>query len=376
MLVEKNKLKKIEIKRTNNEWFKRNMDDFFINNSIDLKSLDDLQEYVSQKVSFTANNELDLIIEIMTWVSSQWKHDGLNEPPKGTSALQILRNVHEQNMCYRCAEYGFVLSEVLKAFGLISRSISLRTVNVAYGGYGSGHVASEIWVNELKKWIFVDPQFCIIPFHQGEPLNYLEMFTLKKSDNLSEIEFRIPESYQKLRQIRIAKFSQEYREFIAEYFGTIGIKTEGFFPGSSLHLLLEAEKQFMTFQGFGFNKAIFTSNPEELYFPMNNSMIVFSFHSDEKTFADKVKALDIKNEKQYLEQMPNFAAKPSFKIALVNNSILHSHYQISIDSQEWKKNETGEINWNLKDGMNTIEVKSINHRGIAGPITFVEIVYS
>ncbi len=375
MVANQKFVKKIEIKKTNNNWFKTCVDDYFKTNSVDTKSLDSLQKYVNKRTTFIAENELSQVLEIMNWVSSQWEHDGLNEPSKGTSALQILKNVHQKRARYRCVEYGLVLSEVLKAFGFISRSISLRSINVAYGGFGSGHVASEVWVNDLCKWVFVDPQFCICPFHNGKPLNYLEMFKLKKRGLFGEIDFRIPAPYQKLRKIKLKTFAKEYRDFIHEYFGYVGVKIDGFSSGASLNLLLEAKKQFMTFQGFEFNNAVFTGNPDDLYFTMNRSLIIFSYQSEDSTFFDRIKALNIKTEEQYFSKMHLFAAKPEFNLKFMNNAFCHSHYLVRIDNGNWQRNDSSKMKWTLNDGRNKIEVRSVNQRGLAGPITFSEISY-
>lgn len=152
-------LKKIEVVDTNNGPFfamsgKHTFPPF---KSADLKKL---KSYIQNK-GFKPNtkNETEFVLEALAWVSSQWAHDGLNQPPKHFNALDILKTVHTKNEKYRCVEYGLVLSEVLQAYGFVSRTVALRSNDVAYGGWGKGHVAMEVWINDLNKWIFLDPQF-------------------------------------------------------------------------------------------------------------------------------------------------------------------------------------------------------------------------
>lgn len=60
--------------------------------------------------------ESQFVLEALAWVNSQWAHDGINQPPKHFSALDILKKVHNEKEKYRCVEYGIVLSEVLQAY--------------------------------------------------------------------------------------------------------------------------------------------------------------------------------------------------------------------------------------------------------------------
>jgi hypothetical protein len=134
-------------------------------------SLAPLREYVRRRADFLDAKDPDVIFLALGWVSTQWKHDGMNEPRTGESSLDILKDVHEKGARYRCVEYGQVLSDILKSLGYVTRRVSLRSPNVAYGGFGQGHVATEVWSNALRKWIFIDPQFSVYPSHEGKFLN-------------------------------------------------------------------------------------------------------------------------------------------------------------------------------------------------------------
>ena len=85
-------------------------------------------------------------------------------------------------------------SQILKGLGYITRSIGLRKKNVAYGGFGMGRIASEVWSNKLKKWVFVDPQFSLYVTH-NQYLNFYDMYLLKKQGEFDEISFHISPDY-------------------------------------------------------------------------------------------------------------------------------------------------------------------------------------
>ena len=111
-----------------------------------------LREYVEKKVSFRSKEDPQIIIEALQWVSTQWDHDGRNQPPKDFSSLEILKSVHEKGDRYRCVEYGKVLADLLRSLGYVARHVGLKSVDVAYGGFGQGHVATEVWSNKLRSF--------------------------------------------------------------------------------------------------------------------------------------------------------------------------------------------------------------------------------
>jgi Transglutaminase-like superfamily len=122
-------------------------------NQAKLKQLRD--EYRLGDVIAGKKTELDKQIALMTWVHGRWRHDGWNEP-SSSDALTILKEA-AAGRHFRCVEYSVTLAQVLQAVGFPARRIGLRRDGVSYGA-GKGHVVSEVWNNELGKWILLDGQ--------------------------------------------------------------------------------------------------------------------------------------------------------------------------------------------------------------------------
>ncbi|MCD7900703.1 MAG: transglutaminase-like domain-containing protein [Bacteroides sp.] len=119
------------------------------------------------------STELDKARIIATWVHGLWEHDGWNEPQK-SDALYILEQV-KKGQRFRCVEYGVVTTACLNAIGLKSRTLALRTKDAETRPSGAGHVLMEVFINELDKWIMIDPQYDMITFSNGIPLNAVEL---------------------------------------------------------------------------------------------------------------------------------------------------------------------------------------------------------
>lgn len=146
-------------------------------------------------------DDMGKIKTLLDWTRKQWAHNGRNSPTK-QDALTILKEAKEGKQ-FRCVEYGIVASAVLNSVGLPSRTLGLKTRDVEKVMRGAGHVVTEVYSKDFGKWIFIDPQFNIIPTLNGVPLNGVEfqreIFTknssLKLINKQGELNKQDQESY-------------------------------------------------------------------------------------------------------------------------------------------------------------------------------------
>jgi hypothetical protein len=133
----------------------------------ELRNKYDLELLVSAKPS-----EFERIKSVLDWTNKQWEHNGSNSPSK-SDALTILKEAKEGKQ-FRCVEYGIVATAALNSIGIRARTLGLKTRDVEKVRRGAGHVVSEVYSKELDKWIFIDPQFNIIPVVNEMPLSGVE----------------------------------------------------------------------------------------------------------------------------------------------------------------------------------------------------------
>ncbi|MEI8365438.1 MAG: transglutaminase domain-containing protein [Parachlamydiaceae bacterium] len=352
-----------------------------------IDELKKLRAYVENRIKFKSIQEPKIILEIMEWVSLQWEHNGFNEAPDGASALDILKDVHTNKTCYRCVEYAQVTAEILCAFGYPARRVALRTIDVAYGGFGQGHVAVEVWSNTLGKWIFIDPQFSIYPVYKEKILNYYEIYEFKKKGQFADITFNVMPAYVKDAQsskdttmsFDANFFDQNYRDFIQRYFGYIGTSLHLKSADYSVVLGLDGKDQTFTFQGQPVSNGIFTHSPKDLYFELNQTLMVFHYQDQKNSahhFQKQLEQLNIKTEEEYFEKMSLFSVKPDFTVSLLTNTPWHEHYEYrtALDGT-WIQVRGDSFIWSLTSGDNYLEARSVNTMGIPGPGTFMKIDY-
>ncbi len=129
-------------------------------------------KYRIQEMIKGLNSDSEKALKIMNWVHNLWEHDGYSEPEK-EDALYILEEV-EKGRNFRCVEYGVVTSACLKSIGLKARTVGLKTKDLETRKSGAGHVVLEVFLNDLGKWVMLDPQFDVMPFLDDRPLNAVE----------------------------------------------------------------------------------------------------------------------------------------------------------------------------------------------------------
>ena len=361
------KLKRIIIVENNNSILNYNYEKLPLEDSVNTMEFSELKKYVVSKTTLKSKKEPELFFELMEWVSNQWEHNGWNVAPDSLNSLGILKSAHEDGQQYRCVEYGVVLNDILNSFGYVARTVGLKHKDVDYGGAGMGHVATEVWSNKLNKWIFLDPQFGIYAQKDNVPLNIFEIYQFKKVGDFDKIEFI---------EVRTNKAGNDYGTgFLTNYLGYIDIRQKHRNQSYSLALKMEGERDFLTFQALPISKVAFTSNVEDLYFSLNQTMVLFNYIEDEiRRTKEEFGKLEIKTVEDFNDNMAMFAARPNFILSLDNNMPWFKKYKVKLNNSVIEE-QNGKYCVNLKEGVNTLTVVAINQNGIEGIPTVIRLKY-
>ena len=144
-----------------------------------------------------AKDDATRVVNLMNWVHHQWKHNG-NQAPQKDDALSILSEA-KNGSGFPCFAYAEVLRAALNSVGIPTRRLALKTKNVETQNSASGHVANEVWLRDLGKWVFIDPQENVMPYLDGEPLNAVEFqqaitrhaqkLVLRSHSSISKIDY-------------------------------------------------------------------------------------------------------------------------------------------------------------------------------------------
>jgi hypothetical protein len=220
------------------------------------------QEFGLDSIVNSTDSDYEKVLLIQSWVQSRWLHNGDSMPEK-SDAYYILTEA-KKGRRFRCVEYSIVAAECLRSLGFTVRSLGLMTKDIDEVNYGAGHVVNEVYIKDLEKWVFIDPQYDIIVTREGIPLNAVEF--QNAIANKQEIEIINPNKV-------IAK--QDYIDWIGPYLyyftanlnkGNIGIWDRIIGTKKQITLVPKGAKPPKYFQRlFRINNSYFTNSVNDFY---------------------------------------------------------------------------------------------------------------
>ncbi|MBP2833031.1 hypothetical protein J8281_12610 [Aquimarina sp. U1-2] len=151
-------------------------------------------------------SDKDIVLATLNWTNSRWQHNGSNSPSKN-DAITILNEAKEGQQ-FPCFAYAIVLRYQLNILGYNARTIYLKTKDAEHRTGSPGHVATEVYLDDLQKWVFIDGQFNVMPVLNDTPLNAVE-FQDAISNQYEKFELQSL-SNQKTTKANYVKFVYDY----------------------------------------------------------------------------------------------------------------------------------------------------------------------
>lgn len=366
-------IRKIVVLESNNLLSDQRFRQLFLPKTPQSYEIRELREYVRPYLNDSSVSDIKFFENALRWVCMQWVHHSANEPPPGTSSVQLLRNA-KQGAQYQCEQYCQVLGDVLTSFGYVSRMVQIWQKDAAYAAPGGAHVVVEAWSNSAKKWVYLDPQWGASAVARDTVCSVRNLYQHKKMNDWNAIEFHVSDDVLRREKVSRGEYLKEYSEFLQMYFGyMVTVETVGSVPRMVV-LPMEATQQYLTFQGLPVTGQVFTDNIFNLYFKINQSFIVFDY-AQKISWGDLFKQYKIEDEESYMRNMPKFAAKPNYTLTFAHSMPWFKTFEVRIDDGEWHSITGDKYNWDLIIGVNTISVRPVNLAGVKGIPTTMKIAY-
>ena len=106
-----------------------------------------------------AGNEVSKVINLMYWLHNLVPHDGNHENPVVKNALSMINQCKRENRGLNCRGLATVLNECYLSMGIKSRFVTCLPKD-SFHTDPDCHVINMVYINSLKKWIWIDPTFC------------------------------------------------------------------------------------------------------------------------------------------------------------------------------------------------------------------------
>lgn len=310
------------------------------------------ERYRLDEVVAPGKDEFDRQVHLLDWVHRQFKKFGRpSAKPRG--ALEILKAVEEGHTFF-CAHYATVLVSAAASLGWVDRSLALRRHQGSAQGGSTEHTSTEIWSNQHRKWVMIDPTANMHIEKEGVPLNAWEIRTEWFYREGRDLVFVIGKERKKHRKAELPIFLGRFAGF-----GDLTVPADeldkygftGYIPNTDLMDFGEDYgKMFIVkdklCDGTKWHERTLPANPAvDPYFPIGQASL--SLAADGTNVRASLKTLT-----------------PNLK-----------EFRVRIDGGEWKA--SGEtFSWSVRPGPNRLEAQTLNRFGVEGPISTAEVEVS
>lgn len=316
----------------------------------DNPKLKDLRErYRLDEVVAPGRDEFERQILLLDWVHNRFKKFG-RPTSEARGALDILQ-ANDDGHTFFCAHYANVLVSAAASLGWVNRPLALRRPD--HIGQGSTeHSSTEIWSNQYRKWVMLDPTFAMYAEKDGVPLNAYELRQAWFYGDGRDLVFVIGKERKRYRKSDLPVFRNRFPGFGDLSLDESGLNVYAFIGYIPNNNLMDAGhdygRMFITqdrlCEGTKWHKRAVPSDPaSDPYFPINQANLTLTTTRDD--------AVEVK--------LRTFT--PNFK-----------HYLARTDAGDWRV--VGDaFTWHPHPGTNRLEVKTVNHSDLEGPVSTASI---
>ncbi len=101
-------------------------------------------------------SELSQIFNLMHWVHSIVRHDGISNSPKSRNSIDLINICKAENRGINCRMMATILNECYLSLGIPSRFVTCLPKE---SEFEDCHVINMAYSSDLQKWIWIDPTF-------------------------------------------------------------------------------------------------------------------------------------------------------------------------------------------------------------------------
>jgi mannan endo-1,4-beta-mannosidase len=307
------------------------------------------QRYQLDAVVAPGNDEFERQILLLDWVHHQFRNFG-RPSAETTDALQILKGI-EEGKAYFCAQYAHLYASAAASLGWVDRELALRRHQDPPGGGSTEHLTTEIWSNQHRKWVMMDPTANMHLEKGGIPLNGFEIRQEWFYHGGTNLVFVVGKEGKHYRKADLPIFLGRFAGF-----GDLTVPADelckygfiGYIPNTDLmdagpdygRMFIVKDKLC---EGTRWHTRKNPENPAvDPYFPINQVAVSLAPEPDQVQVT--------------LQTMtPNF-----------------QRYEARIDGGAWAKTDAS-LRWSIHAGSNRLELRTVNLFGVEGPVTTVEI---
>lgn len=161
----------------------------FIYESPDIPEMVELREkYSLEDVIADKEKDFEKFIALRNWVQTRWEVHGYDQISEKNNSLKILEAASEGKL-FQCWYYATVFVQCATSLGFKARRLAIGINPACVRPGNTGHIISEIWSEDLQKWIVMDADMNGHYEFHGIPQGALDIHNFWVSHGLQYIEY-------------------------------------------------------------------------------------------------------------------------------------------------------------------------------------------
>ena len=319
------------------------------------------EEYRLEEVVSGFTTEFEAQCALKRWVRSRWNHGWSLSFDKVSDALDILHEA-DQGEQFNCGFYNRVFVECARALGWVARPVGLAVRDNSFPrGHNVGnvgHSVPEIWSNQRRKWLIMDPDLNVHYERDGVPLSALEIhdawlsheavtmvqqepaFTLPTGEHVQLVSRLMP-NMDHFNEDEAAQICRRFvRHGAIDYYARLSI-------GKWTWLDQRCLPTFISHFAPG-GTGLLTSNPDDLYWTVNLVR---------------------------LGANASWAEGPKLSVTLEHCMPWFDHFEVRVDGGQWQTRPAA-FDWPMREGENVLEVRAVNVCAKEGITSRLEVAYA
>jgi hypothetical protein len=295
-------------------------------------------------------DEFERQVLLMDWTHRQFKKFG-KPSTNARGALEVLKAIDEGHSFF-CAQYAEVLVSAAASLGWVDRPLALRRhQGVSKVGGSTEHSVTEIWSNQHRKWVMLDPTSNMYLEKDGVPLNAYEIRQEWFYRDGKDLVFVVGKERRKYRKSDLPIMLEHF-----DGFGDLSVQPDeldkygftAFIPNTNL---MDAGYDYGAMfivkdalcDGTQWHVRTVPANPAmDPYFPIGQANMILAVENGRMNVALKT-------------MTPNF-----------------KRFEVRSDSGEWHPS-SDKFEWNVHPGTNRLEARTVNEFGVSGPTSTAEL---
>jgi len=320
------------------------------------------KRYKLDEVVAGARSETEKLIKLRNWVCAQWKYD----PPIPYYPAWDAREILRLRKGF-CVQYAIVCMQCALSLGLQARFVFGHFPNVVLKGQGvSGHEVTEVWSNDLGKWVMLDAQRdeSFVNRRTGELAGMLELHEDQLDTYFPEGVVERGASFDEGRPSETMLWWKGAELATRPEKPVLDIKWGymQWMPRNNFyaHRFPEPVRQGLTWSWTGYWNWQDARTARQWRFGRHTSR-----QSDINWTINQVRWAAAPAEQPGLIRLNLGTVTPDFDAFLA-----------SVDGGEWRPVPADAFNWPLHAGRNRLEMRVRNRAGVLGRKSWLELEYS